>query len=49
MRFKTKKMREQIDLKILFNPEHEEFEKLYANEDVAKEELIMLIKLKNQS
>lgn len=36
-------------MKILFNPEHEEFDKTYALEDVAKEEIIMLIKNKNQT
>ena len=37
---KEGKTRDEVNLKVLFNPEHQEFEEQYAFEDLPKEELI---------
>ena len=43
-RFKERKSLEEIDLKVLFDPEHEKFQTVYALKDIQKEELIQLIR-----
>ena len=48
-RFQDKKTLEQINLQILFNPEHEEFLEHYAFEDPVKDDLIQSIQLRSNS
>ena len=43
-RLKEGKTLDQINLKVLFNPEHDDFEQMYAFEDLPKEELISVIR-----
>lgn len=47
-RFEEQKLPEKIDLTVLFDPENEKFEQIYAFEDVSKEELIQLVKFRCQ-